>query len=141
LKCPYSGIELRIISEKIRCDNLRYNKAISLSYVCSIAAESSNFQSNLSSYQFSSQTLVFLHTNPFVILLFTLLGLSNVDSMSSPSAADPAHTPIDEIDLESKSRNGQRDEVPNNAINQTPQQVAHQFPEGGIKAWLVALGC
>jgi hypothetical protein len=61
--------------------------------------------------------------------------------MSSSSVTDTARSPTDEIDLESKSGNAQRGEVPNDVTNQTPQYVAHQFPEDGRKAWVVVLGC
>lgn len=61
--------------------------------------------------------------------------------MSSSSAADPAHAPVPTLDLESKPDNIPGDEVLDDATNQKPRQVAHHFPEGGLKAWLVVLGC
>lgn len=61
--------------------------------------------------------------------------------MSSSSAADTARAPAAELDLESNPNNVPGAKVPDDATDQRPQQVAHQFPEGGLKAWLVVLGC
>ena len=61
--------------------------------------------------------------------------------MSLSSAADTAYASAAELDLESKPDNVPGDKVPADATDQKPQQVAHQFPEGGLKAWLVVLGC
>ncbi len=61
--------------------------------------------------------------------------------MSSLSAADPTHASAAELDLESKPDSVHGNKVPDDATDQKPQQVAHHFPEGGLKAWLVVLGC
>ena len=61
--------------------------------------------------------------------------------MSSSSAADTLHASAAELDLESKPDNFPGDKVPDDATDQKPQQIAHHFPEGGLKAWLVVLGC
>lgn len=61
--------------------------------------------------------------------------------MSSSSLADTAHNPATELDLESKPDNDSSDKAPNRIVDEKPPPVAHQFPEGGTKAWLVVLGC
>jgi hypothetical protein len=61
--------------------------------------------------------------------------------MSCSSMEDTAYTPATKLDLESKPDAVSGDRVPHDATDQEPQQVAHQFLEGGSKAWLVVLGC
>ena len=61
--------------------------------------------------------------------------------MSSSSAADTTHASGAELDLESKSDNVPADKAPDDATDRKPQRLAHRFPEGGLKAWLVVLGC
>ena len=61
--------------------------------------------------------------------------------MSSPSMKSIDRAQAAELDLESKRDNVLGDEAPDNASDQKPQQAAHQFAEGGLKAWLVVLGC
>ena len=58
--------------------------------------------------------------------------------MSSSSAADTTNA---EQDPEAKPDHLSDEKVPDGVAKQEPQQVAHQFPEGGMKAWMVVLGC
>jgi hypothetical protein len=45
------------------------------------------------------------------------------------------------LDPESKSTDAPSNILSEATTEQKPQPVAHQFPEGGLKAWLVVLGC
>ena len=62
-------------------------------------------------------------------------------AMSSSSATDTTHAPPRELDLESKAEDIPGNESSDNAVDQKSQAATYQFLEGGMKAWLVVLGC
>lgn len=60
--------------------------------------------------------------------------------MDSSLVADASHTALSPSYL-AKQDDGPKDKEKHDTIDSKPQQLAHQFPEGGSKAWLVVLGC
>ncbi len=62
-------------------------------------------------------------------------------AMPTSSTANTTLTLATEHDLESSPNDVPDDKFANKATEQKQLQVAYQFPEGGLKAWLVVLGC
>ena len=48
---------------------------------------------------------------------------------------------VAEFDSKSKPYHVPNNNMPDNVAAEKPQQIAHQFQEGGTKAWLVVFGC
>lgn len=61
--------------------------------------------------------------------------------MSASSDQSDLQVTNHEMNLKSKSNDVTDNKLLAEDTDQTPQQVAHHFPEGGLKAWMVVLGC
>jgi hypothetical protein len=61
-------------------------------------------------------------------------------AVMSLSKTASARDPEAELNSNSISYRGQRNDKSENLVT-AAQQVPHQFPEGGTKAWLVVVGC
>ena len=68
-------------------------------------------------------------------------GIGDIVDMPPSTGTPFSESANTKLDLESKPENINSQELPENSIDQKPQPAAHHFPEGGLKAWLVVVGC